>query len=118
MHIRRLRKLAKTITGLQVHNTDLVRYLSRKATILCNSVLRDCCLELNQDEVFSSSNNADSFVKQFIENRQPMLEDISTKYKLVCSQSDESRTSIFLAIVPHLMQTIKEIFVDHKKRAS
>ncbi|CAH3160628.1 unnamed protein product [Porites lobata] len=115
MHIRRLRKLATKITGLQVHNTDLVRYFSRKATILCNSVLRDCCLELNQDEAFSSSNNADSFVKQFIENRQPMLEDISTKYKLVCSQSDESRTSIFLAIVPHLMQTIKHIFVDHKK---
>ena len=115
MHIRRLRKLATKITDLQPVNTDLVRYFSRKATILCNSVLRDCCLELNQDEAFSSSNNADSFVKQFIENRQPMLEDISTKYKLVCSQSDESRTSIFLAIVPHLMQTIKHIFVDHKK---
>ena len=115
MHIRRLRKLATKITSLQVHNTDLVRYFSRKVTILCNSVLRDCCLELNQDEAFSSSNNVDSFVKQFIENRQPMLEDISIKYKLVCSQSDESRTSIFLAIVPHLMQTIKEIFVDHKK---
>ena len=115
MHIRRLRKLATKITGLQLDNTDLVRNFSRKATILCNSVLRDCCLELNQDEAFSSSNDADSFVKQFIENRQPMLEDISTKYKLVCSPSDESRTSIFLAIVPHLIQTIKEIFVDHKR---
>ena len=115
MHIRRLRKLATKITGLQLNNTDLVRNFSRKATILCNSVLRDCCLELNQDEAFSSSNDADSFVKQFIENRQPMLEYISTKYKLVCSPSDESRTSIFLAIVPHLIQTIKEIFVDHKK---
>ena len=115
MHIRRLRKLATKITGLQLNNTDLVRNFSRKATILCNSVLRDCCLELNQDEAFSSSNDADSFVKQFIENRQPMLEYISTKYKLVCSPSDESRTSIFLAIVPHLIQTIKEIFVDHKR---
>ena len=115
MHIRRLRKLATKITDLQPVNTDLVRYFSRKATILCNSVLRDCCLELNQDKAFSSSNNADPLVKQFIENRQPMLEDISIKYKLVCSQSDESRTSIFLAIVPHLIQTIKEIFVDHKR---
>ena len=115
MHIRRLRKLATKITDLQLVNTDLVRYFSRKTTILCNSVLRDCCLELNQDKAFSSSNNADPLVKQFIENRQPMPEDISTKYKLVCSPSDESRTSIFLAIVPHLIQTIKEIFVDRKR---
>ena len=119
MHISHLRQLALKITGLQGINTDIVKNFSCKATTLCKSVLRDCCIELgispeDVERTASSSNQADYLIEHFIK-RQQLSDEIAKNYKRVCSSSKESNTRIFLAIVPHLIQDIKEIFVDRDR---
>ena len=116
MRISHLRQLALKITGLQSINTDIVKNFSCKATTLCKSVFRDCCIELGispegVERTASSSNQADYLIEHFIK-RQQLPDEIAKNYKRVCSSSKESNTRIFLAIVPHLIQNIKEIFVD------
>ena len=119
MHISHLRQLALKITGLQGINTDIVKNFSCKATTLCYSVLRDCGIELgispeDVERTASSSNQADYVIEPFIK-REQLSDEIAKNYKRVCSFSEEPNTRIFLAIVPHLIQDIKEIFVDRDR---
>ena len=119
MHITHLRQLALKITGLQGINTDIVKNFSCKATTLCKSVLRDCCIELgispeDVERTASSSNQADYFIEPFIKCQQ-LSDEIAKNYKRVSSFPKELNTRIFLAIVPHLIQDIKEIFVDRDR---
>lgn len=46
MHIRHLRELAVKIRELKIENADLMRYFTGKIKSLCETILRDCCIEL------------------------------------------------------------------------
>ena len=114
MHVRHLRDLATKIVGLQHENADLTKHFSNKIQSLCKSVLRDCCIELEDstkgvDRAASSPNHVD-----YLEMRRPTPKEVVRNYQQMCSSSAECITEPFLTIVPHLIQTIKEIFVLEK----
>lgn len=118
MHIRHVRKIASKISGLQSMNADSQNYFVHKIQTLCNSLFRDCCIELEscaEDvERAASSTNYVEYLFQSMDIRRPLSQDIARKYQQVCSSSEESIIKTFLVIVPFLIQNVKDIFVENK----
>ena len=111
MHIRHLRELATKISSLQYENTDLMKYFCNQIQALCKAVLMDCCVELEDsaEGIQRAALSTDHVC--FLENHRPVPKHIARKYQQVCLSSEECISKIFLSIVPHLIQNIKEIFV-------
>ena len=114
MHIKHLRELAVTIEGLKHKDTNMMKYLGQEIKKLCNSILRDCCIEMatskeDIDYATSAENCAD-----LLEVHRQIPDDIAKKYKYMCLAPEESIAANFLMIVPHIVQSIKEIFHDKK----
>lgn len=114
MHIEHLRELAVTIVGLQHKDPNMMKHLGHEIKKLCNSIFRDCCIELatsKEDlELATSTENCASL----LEVHRQIPEDVAKKYKHMWSSPEESITANFLMIVPQLVQCIKEIFRDEK----
>ena len=112
MHIEHLRELAVKITGLQHKEPNMMKYLGHEIKKLCNSIFRDCCIEMatsKEDlELATSTENCASL----LEVHRQIPENVAKKYKHMCLSPEESSTANFLMIVPHLVQCIKEIFQD------
>ncbi|KAJ7393461.1 hypothetical protein OS493_006440 [Desmophyllum pertusum] len=106
MHVKHLRELAVTIVGLQHNNSHTMKYLGHEIETLCNSVLKDCCIEIN----LPTENCAD-----VLKIHSRISEDVAKKYKQMQSSPEYSAiTGYFHMIVPELIQAIKEIFRDEK----
>ena len=112
MHIEHLRELVGTIVGLQHKEPNMMKHLGLKIKKLCNSILRDCCIEMatskeDLDLAISTENCA-----SLLEVHRQIPEDVAKKYKHMCLSPEESIAANFLMIVPHIVQCIKEIFRD------
>ena len=115
MHIRHLRELAVKIREslrMKTVNANLMRYFTDKITLLCKTILRDCCIEITSspeevERAVSSENHAN-----YLQVYQKISQDTASKYQQICSSSEESITQNFLAIVPQLIQDVKAIFRD------
>ena len=109
MHIRHLRQLAVKIRELKIENADSMRYFTGKITSLCETILRDCCIELTSspEEVERAASSEEHYLVY-----QKITHDTASKYQQMCSSSQESMAENFLAFVPHFIQDIKAIFRD------
>ena len=110
MHIRHVRELSTKI--IHCKNAEFLKHLAFRISTLCKTVLRDCCIQLEGCEsgverAASAKNHA-----VYLEIHRAIPKDIAWKYQQLCSSSEESIIKIFLTVVPHLIQSIKEIFVD------
>ena len=112
MHVRHLRELATKLSGLQRENAELMKYFSVKIQTLCKMALRDCCMEKENSVEGVERAALSTNPVRHLEIHRAIPKDIAQKYQQVCSSSEESIIKIFLAIVPNLIQNIKEIFVD------
>ena len=112
MHVRHLRELATKLSGLQCENAELMNYFTVKIQTLCKMALRDCCMELEGSVEGVERAALSTNPVGYLEIHRAIPKDIAQKYQQVCSSSEESIIKIFLAIVPNLIQSIKEIFVD------
>ena len=114
MHIEHLRELAVTILGLEHKDLNMMKYLGFEIKKLCNSVLRDCCIEIASSkedlDLATSTENCASL----LEIHKQMSEDLAKKYKHLCLSPEESITGNFLMIVAPFVQVIKEIFRDER----
>ena len=118
MHIEHLRELAVTIVGLQHEDTNMMKYLGEEIKRLCNSILRDCCIEMatskEELDLATSTENCARLLESYRQIRQ-VPGDIAKKCQLLFMTRGESTiTADFLVVVPQLVQTIKEIFRDEK----
>ena len=116
MHIEHLRELAVTIVGLQNKDTNMMKHFEQKIEKLCNSILRDCCIEMATSrkdlDLAISTENCASLLESYRQIRQ-IPGDIAEKCQLLFMTREESTIlEDFLVIVPQLVQTIKEIFRD------
>ena len=114
MHIEHLRELAVTIVGLQHKETNMMKYLGQEIKKLCNSILRDCCIEMaNSKEDLDLATSTENCAG-LLEIHRQIPEDVAKKYEYMCLSPEESIAANFLMIVPHIVQCIKEIFQDEK----
>ena len=113
MHVRHLREYAAKISGLQRADANLVKYFASQIQTLCDTLLRDCCIELETSADGVERAASSSSYVHYIEIHRPVPEDLEEKYAEVFSSPDESVKS-FLAIVPNLIQITKEIFVEEE----
>ncbi|KAL9967459.1 hypothetical protein ACROYT_G025681 [Oculina patagonica] len=114
MHIEHLRELAVTIVGLQHKEPNMMKYLGHEIKTLCNSVLRDCCIEIaTSKEDLDLATSTENWAS-LLEMHKLISEDAAKKCKRMCSSPEESTAGNFLMIVPQLVQAIKEIFRDKK----
>ena len=119
MHIEHLRELAVTIVGLQNKDTNMMKHFEQKIEKLCNSILRDCCIEMATSrkdlDLAISTENCAGLLESYRQIRQ-IPSDIAEKCQLLFMTRDSESTisADFLVIVPQLVQTIKEIFRDEK----
>ncbi|KAJ7393452.1 hypothetical protein OS493_006426 [Desmophyllum pertusum] len=97
----------------------MVKYLGHEIKTLCNSVLRDCCIEMATSKLdfnFAMENYATFLVKH-----GRISEDVAKTFENINHSSPEAKDSItryFLMIVPRLIQAIKEIFLDKRNSTS
>ncbi|XP_078373923.1 uncharacterized protein LOC144657462 [Oculina patagonica] len=114
MHIEHLRELAVTILGLQHKDPNMMKYLGFEIKKLCDSVLRDCCIEMaTTKEDLDYATSTENCVS-LLEIHRQISEDLAKKYKHMCLSPEEFITGNFLMIVPQLVQAIKEIFRDER----
>ena len=115
MHIRHLRELAIKISDLKTKNAELIEYFSGKVQTLCDGVLRDCCIQVeNSVEDVERGASSEDYVN-YLEVHMKVSPETVSKYQRMCSSSEESIVKSFLAIVPQLIQDIKAIFHDEIK---
>ena len=112
MHIMHLKEFAGKTSRLKYTDADKMKYFSCRIQNLCEMILRDCCIELEDsaegmEKAASSTNHVG-----YLEFRQLIPNDIGRQCQQICSSSEESILKTFLAIVPYLIQTIKKIFVE------
>ncbi|KAJ7393460.1 hypothetical protein OS493_006438 [Desmophyllum pertusum] len=113
MHIKHLREVAVTIVGLQHNNSHTMKYLGHEIKILCNSVLRDCCIEMATPKL--DFNLATENYATFLVIHGRISEDVAKEYNdMHWSHEDSITRDIFLVIVPRLIQAVKEIFLDKR----
>ena len=110
MHINHLRELAVTIVGLQHKEPNMMKHLGQKIKKLCNSIFRDCCIEMatskgDLDFAASTENCA-----SLLEVHRQIPEDVAKKYTHMCLSPEKAIAADFLMIVPRIVQCIKEIF--------
>ena len=114
MHIDHLRKLAVTIVGLQHKDTNVMKYLGQEIKTLCNSILRDCCIEMATSKEDLDSATSTENCAGLLEIHGHIPESVAEKYKDMCLSPEESIAANFLMVVPHIVQCIKEIFKYEK----
>ena len=103
MHINHLRELAFKFESRNHHDPHLMEYFSNEMTSLCDSILKDCCIEL--DAEVSVEN-----YPCFLSIRKQVTEDVALKLETICSSSTRSINQDFFAVAPFLVQAIKDIF--------
>lgn len=103
MHINHLRELACDIHGLKRKDHHLKEYFTKEIGNLCDSILKDCCIEIDAD---AYTENCPRFL--FFHKR--VTEDVAIKLEQICSFSARSIEKDFLNVVPFLIQAVKEIF--------
>lgn len=113
MHVRHLREYAAKISGLQRTDANLMKYFACQIQTFCDTLLRDCCIELetSADSVERAASSS-SYV-HYMEIHRPVPKDLAEKYPEVFSSPDET-VKVFLAIVPNVIQITKEIFVEEE----
>ena len=114
MHIDHLSEVAVTIVGLQHKDTNMMKYLGQQIKTLCNSILRDCCIEMATSKEDLDSATSTENCSGLLEIHRQIPEGIAKKYKQMCLSPEESIAINFLVIVPHIVQCIKEIFQEKK----
>ncbi|KAJ7370037.1 hypothetical protein OS493_034476 [Desmophyllum pertusum] len=112
MHIRNLRELAVKISDLKIKNAELTTYFSGKIQDLCETVLRDCCIELESSVEDVGRVASYQSYGNHLGNYPQISQGTVSKYKQMCSSSKQSMAKHFLAIIPHLIQNVKSIFRD------
>ena len=112
MHVRQLRDLATKISRWKCENADLTEYFYRRIHTLCKAVLKDCCIELKSSakDVERAASSADH--ASYLAMHRQISNDVVRNCQTLCSSSAKCTTETFLAIVPHLIQNVKEIFVN------
>ena len=113
MHVRHLREYAAKISGLQRTDVNLMRYFAYQIQTLCDTLLRDCCIELETSADGVERAASSSSCVHYMEIHRPVPEDLEEKYPEVFSSPDES-VKASLAIVPNLIQITKDIFVEEE----
>ncbi|XP_022777901.1 uncharacterized protein LOC111319372 isoform X2 [Stylophora pistillata] len=114
MHIRNLRELAVKITGLKVPHGDLKKFFIEKIQILCQAVMRDCCIQVeNSSEDIDRASSSGDYAKH-LELRKKISKRTAAKYQGLISSKDESVMTTFLEIVPDLIQGVKAMFGAQK----
>ena len=125
MHVRHLREYAAKISGLQRTDANLMKYFARKIQYFCNTLLRDCCIELETSaEGVERAASSSSYV-QYVEIHRPVPKDIKERHPEIFSSPEEptestestestKSTKAFVAVVPNLIQITKEIFVEEE----
>lgn len=116
MHVRHLREYAAKISGLQRTDANLMKYFACQIQSLCNTLLRDCCIELETSaEGVERAASSSSYV-HYMEIHRPVPEDIKERHPEIFSSPEESTksTKAFVAVVPNLIQITKEIFVEEE----
>ena len=104
MHIDHLRELAFEIQSLNREDPHLKEYFTNQIRTLCrDSILKDCCIELDADVSVEN-------YPRFLFIRQQVTEDVALKLETICSSSTTSINEDFFSIVPFLIQAIKDIF--------
>ena len=104
MHIDHLRELAVEIQSLNREDPHLMEYFSMQIRTLCrDSILKDCCIELDADVSVEN-------YPRFLSIRQQVTEDVALKLETICSSSTTSIIEDFFSMVPFLIQAIKDIF--------
>ena len=106
MHINHLRELAFKIESRNRDDPHLMEYFSDEITTLCNSILKDCCIELGAEVSVEN-------YPGFLSSRQQITEDVASKLETICLSSTRSINEDFFFIAPFLVQAIKDIF--HKE---
>ena len=114
MDIEHLRELAVTIEGLQHKDPNMMKYLGNEIKKFCNSVLRDCCIEIatSKDDLDLAPSIENCL--SLLEFHRQISEDFAKKYKQMCLSPEESVTGKFLIIVDSFVQAIKDIFREEK----
>ena len=113
MHVRHLREYAAKISGLQRTDANLMKYFACQIQSLCNTLLRDCCIELETSaEGVERAASSSSYV-HYMEIHRHVPEDIKERYPEIFSSPNES-IKAFVAVVPNLIQITKEIFVEEE----
>ena len=114
MHIRHLREYSTKISGMQCGNADLMKYFSCRIKTFCKTLLRDCCIEMEDsaEGVEKAASSSDHI--GYLAMHRSIPDDIARKYQMISASSADSTTKTFLGIVPNLIQNTKEIFVDER----
>ena len=103
MHINHLRELAFKIESQNRDDPHLMEYFTDEIRTLCDSILKDCCIELDAEVTVEN-------YPRFLSIRQQVTEDVALKLEMVCSSSTRSINEDFFSIAPFLVQAIKDIF--------
>lgn len=103
MHINHLRELAFKIESRNRDDPHLMEYFTDEIRTLCDSILKDCCIELDAEVTVEN-------YPRFLSIRQQVTEDVALKLETVCSSSTRSINEDFFSIAPFLVQAIKDIF--------
>lgn len=103
MHISNLRKLALKIHGLKHQDPCMMEFFTHQIKTLCNSILRDCCIEMNAEASVED-------YPHYLFFHQRVSGDVYQKLKEICSTSERYTIEYFFHVVPVLIQAIKEIF--------
>ena len=103
IHINHLRELAFEIQGLNHDDPHLMEYFTNQIRTLCDSILKDCCIEMDAEVSIEN-------YPRFLSFRQRITENVALKLEKICSSSTQSINEDFFSIVPFLFQAIKEIF--------
>ena len=116
MHVRHLREYAAKISGLQRTDANLMQYFARQIQSLCNTLLRDCCIELETSAEGVERAASSSRYVQYMEIHRPVPKDIKERLPEIFSPPEEfaKSTEAFVAVVPNLIQITKEIFVEEE----
>ena len=117
MHVRHLREYAAKISGLQRTDANLMKYFACQIHSLCNTLLRDCCIELETSaKGVERAASSSSYVHYMEIIHRPVPEDIKERHPEIFSSPEESTksTKAFVAVVPNLIQITKEIFVEEE----
>ena len=103
IHINHLRELAFRMESRNRDDPHMMEYFSHEITTLCNSVLKDCCIELDPDASTEK-------YPRFLSIRQQVAEDVAFMLETICSSSTRSINEDFFSVLPVLVQAIKDIF--------
>ena len=100
------------VCNSRIQNSELMKYFSGKVQTLCKVILRDCCIELKGSVEGVKRAALSKNPVGYLEIHRAITKDIALKYHQLSSSTEESIIKVFLAIVPNLIQSVKEIFVD------